>query len=43
VNPKHPVPDEMLRDWFGPFTRDRQVRQDLRSYCHCEVAPAWPD
>ena len=30
---KHPVPDEMLRDWFGPFTRDRQVRQDLRSYC----------
>jgi pimeloyl-ACP methyl ester carboxylesterase len=30
---KHPVPDEMLRDWFGPFTRDREVRQDLRRYC----------
>jgi pimeloyl-ACP methyl ester carboxylesterase len=30
---KHPVPDEMLRDWFGPFIRDREVRQDLRSYC----------
>jgi len=23
----------MLRDWFEPFIRDRQVRQDLRSYC----------
>ena len=23
----------MLRDWFGPFIRDREVRQDLRSYC----------
>ena len=30
---KHPVPGEMLRDWFEPFIRDRQVRQDLRSYC----------
>jgi pimeloyl-ACP methyl ester carboxylesterase len=30
---KHPVPDEMLRDWFEPFIRDREVRQDLRSYC----------
>jgi pimeloyl-ACP methyl ester carboxylesterase len=30
---KHPVPDEMLRDWFSPFIRDREVRQDLRSYC----------
>ena len=30
---KHPVADEMLRDWFGPFIRDQQVRQDLRSYC----------
>jgi pimeloyl-ACP methyl ester carboxylesterase len=30
---KHPVPDEVLRDWFGPFIRDRDIRQDLRSYC----------
>jgi pimeloyl-ACP methyl ester carboxylesterase len=30
---KHPLPDEMLRDWFGPFTRDHQIRRDLRSYC----------
>jgi pimeloyl-ACP methyl ester carboxylesterase len=30
---KHPVADQMLRDWFGPFIRDQQVRQDLRSYC----------
>jgi pimeloyl-ACP methyl ester carboxylesterase len=30
---KHPVADEMLRDWFEPFIRDQQVRQDLRSYC----------
>ena len=30
---KHPVSDEMLRDWFGPFARDGRVRQDLRSYC----------
>ena len=30
---KHPVSDEMLRDWFGPFARDARVRQDLRSYC----------
>lgn len=30
---KHPVPNAMLRDWFEPFIRDRQVRQDLRSYC----------
>lgn len=27
------MPDEILRDWFGPFIRDRQIRQDLRSYC----------
>jgi pimeloyl-ACP methyl ester carboxylesterase len=27
------VPDEMLRDWFGPFIQDREIRQDLRSYC----------
>ena len=30
---KHPVPDEMLRDWFGPFIQDREVRRELRSYC----------
>jgi pimeloyl-ACP methyl ester carboxylesterase len=30
---KHPVPDETLRDWFEPFIQDRQIRQDLRSYC----------
>ena len=30
---KHPVPDELLRDWFAPFIRDQRVRQDLRSYC----------
>ena len=30
---KHPVSDEMLRDWFGPFARDTRVRQDLRTYC----------
>jgi pimeloyl-ACP methyl ester carboxylesterase len=30
---KHPVPGDLLRDWFEPFIRDRQVRQDLRSYC----------
>jgi pimeloyl-ACP methyl ester carboxylesterase len=30
---KHPVSGEMLRDWFGPFIRDREIRQDLRSYC----------
>jgi pimeloyl-ACP methyl ester carboxylesterase len=30
---KHPVSDEMLRDWFGPFIQDREIRQDLRSYC----------
>lgn len=30
---KHAVPDEMLRDWFEPFIQDRQIRQDLRSYC----------
>ena len=30
---KHPVPDEMLRNWFGPFIREREVRQDLRSDC----------
>jgi pimeloyl-ACP methyl ester carboxylesterase len=30
---KHPLPDEMLRDWFGPFTRDQQIRRDLHSYC----------
>jgi pimeloyl-ACP methyl ester carboxylesterase len=30
---KQPVPDEMLRDWFGPFIHDRRIRQDLRSYC----------
>jgi pimeloyl-ACP methyl ester carboxylesterase len=30
---KHPVSDEMLRDWFAPFIRDREVRRDLRSYC----------
>jgi hypothetical protein len=23
----------MLRNWFEPFIRDQQVRQDLRSYC----------
>ncbi|HWJ53692.1 MAG TPA: alpha/beta hydrolase [Propionibacteriaceae bacterium] len=30
---KHPVSDEMLRDWFGPFVQDREIRQNLRSYC----------
>jgi pimeloyl-ACP methyl ester carboxylesterase len=30
---KHPVSDEMLRDWFRPFARDARVRQDLRTYC----------
>jgi pimeloyl-ACP methyl ester carboxylesterase len=30
---KHSVPDGVLRDWFGPFIRDRDIRQDLRSYC----------
>jgi pimeloyl-ACP methyl ester carboxylesterase len=30
---KHPVPDELLCDWFAPFIRDQRVRQDLRSYC----------
>jgi pimeloyl-ACP methyl ester carboxylesterase len=30
---KHAVSDEMLRDWFEPFIQDRQIRQDLRSYC----------
>jgi pimeloyl-ACP methyl ester carboxylesterase len=30
---KYPVPDEVLRDWFGPFTQDHQIRRDLRSYC----------
>jgi pimeloyl-ACP methyl ester carboxylesterase len=30
---KRPVADEMLRDWFGPFIRDQQVRQDLGRYC----------
>jgi pimeloyl-ACP methyl ester carboxylesterase len=30
---KQHVPDEMLRDWFGPFIQDREIRQDLRSYC----------
>lgn len=30
---KRAVPDEMLRDWFEPFIQDRQIRQDLRSYC----------
>jgi pimeloyl-ACP methyl ester carboxylesterase len=30
---KYPVPDETLRDWFEPFIQDRQIRQDLRSYC----------
>jgi pimeloyl-ACP methyl ester carboxylesterase len=30
---KHPLPDEVLRDWFGPFTRDHQIRRDLHSYC----------
>ena len=30
---KHPLPDAMLRDWFGPFTEDHQIRRDLRSYC----------
>lgn len=30
---KHPVPDAILRDWFGPFIHDRKIRQDLRSYC----------
>lgn len=30
---KHPVPDEMLCDWFGPFIQDREVRRELRSYC----------
>ena len=30
---KHGVPDELLRDWFGPFIQDREIRQDLRSYC----------
>lgn len=36
---KHPVPDGMLRDWFSPFIRDREVRQDLRSYCLS--VPTW--
>jgi pimeloyl-ACP methyl ester carboxylesterase len=30
---KQQVPDEMLRDWFGPFIHNREIRQDLRSYC----------
>jgi pimeloyl-ACP methyl ester carboxylesterase len=30
---KYPVPDEMLRDWFGPFVQDREIRQNLRTYC----------
>jgi pimeloyl-ACP methyl ester carboxylesterase len=30
---KHPVPGDLLHDWFEPFIRDRQVRQDLRRYC----------
>jgi pimeloyl-ACP methyl ester carboxylesterase len=30
---KHPVSDEMLRDWFRPFARNARVRQDLRTYC----------
>jgi len=30
---KQPVPEEMLRDWFGPFIHDRKIRRDLRSYC----------
>jgi pimeloyl-ACP methyl ester carboxylesterase len=30
---KQHVPDEILRDWFQPFIRDREIRQDLRSYC----------
>jgi pimeloyl-ACP methyl ester carboxylesterase len=30
---KHPLPDAMLRDWFGPFTEDHQIRRDLHSYC----------
>ena len=30
---KHPVPDQTLREWFEPFIQDRQIRQDLRSYC----------
>ena len=29
---KQQVPDEMLRDWFGPFIHNLQIRQDLRSY-----------
>lgn len=30
---KHPVPDEILRGWFSPFSRDARVRRDLRAYC----------
>lgn len=30
---KHPVSDDILRDWFRPFARDARVRQDLRTYC----------
>jgi pimeloyl-ACP methyl ester carboxylesterase len=30
---KQRVPEEMLRDWFGPFIHDRKIRRDLRSYC----------
>lgn len=30
---KQQVPDEMLRDWFGPFIHNRKIQQDLRSYC----------
>jgi pimeloyl-ACP methyl ester carboxylesterase len=30
---KRPLPEEMLREWFRPFARDKRVRQDLRTYC----------
>jgi pimeloyl-ACP methyl ester carboxylesterase len=30
---KHPIPDDVLRDWFEPFAQDARVRQDLRTYC----------